>query len=292
MSGAGWAALSGAGFGLFQALNARALRDLNSVYASTFLQLLVAAAILAAAALATEDVSDLADAPFWGLAAFALAGLVHFFVGWTTLNFSQARIGAARTSPLLSTAPVFGLFFALVFTSEVPDVAAIGGIALTIGGAYLIADPGGGQRARLRESGFALATACAWALSPILTIEGLQDLDSPLLGVTLGIFAAALAYGALLAVTGTPVVGELGSRSALALKLVAGVIVALATWGRWLSLDDTDVGVVLALQLLAIPVVLVFAPLISGRHVEVVTRKIWAGAGLVMAGSLVLIALA
>jgi drug/metabolite transporter (DMT)-like permease len=292
VSGAGWAALSGAGFGLFQALNARAVRELSSVYASTFLQLLVAAGILAAAALATEDVSELGEAPFWGLAAFALAGLIHFFVGWTTLNFSQARIGAARTSPLLATAPVFGLMFALIFTSEIPDVAALGGIALTIGGAYLIADPGGGRRARLRESGFALATAAAWALSPILTVEGLERLESPLLGVTLGMFAAAIAYGALLAITATPVAGSLGGRGALGLNLAAGIVVALATWGRWVSLDDTAVGVVLALQLLSVPVVLVLAPLISGRHIEVVTAKIWAGAFLVIAGSLVLIALA
>lgn len=292
MSGAAWAALSGAGFGLFQSLNARAVREITSVYASTFLQLLVAAAILAVAALATEDIGELGDASTWGLVAFALAGLVHFFVGWTTLNFSQARIGAARSSPLLSTAPVFGLLFAVVFLSEVPGWAAFPGIVLTIAGAYLISDPGGGQRARLRDSGFALATACAWALSPILTVEGLDELDSPLLGVTLGMFAAAFAYGVLLAITRTPVRGSLGTREALSLKLAAGVVVAFATWGRWISLDDTAVGVVLALQLLSVPVVLVLAPMISGRHIEIVNAKIWAGAALVIAGSLVLIVLA
>ena len=63
-------------------------------------------------------------------------------------------------------------------------------------------------------------------------------------------------------------------------------MVAFAIWARWASLDDTDVGVVLALRLLSVPVVLVLAPLISGRHVEMVTAKIWAGAGLVIAGSL------
>jgi drug/metabolite transporter (DMT)-like permease len=181
VSGAAWAALSGAGFGLFQALNARAVRDLG-VYASTFLQLLVAALILAIAAVATEDVGELAHVSAWGLAAFALAGLVHFFVGWTTLNFSQARIGAARTSPLLATTPLFGLVFAAVFASELPRAAALGGVALTIVGAYLVSDPGGGQRARLADSGFAAATACTWALSAILTVEGLEELDSPLLG--------------------------------------------------------------------------------------------------------------
>jgi drug/metabolite transporter (DMT)-like permease len=291
VSGAAWAALSGAGFGLFQAVNAKAVRQLESVYASTFLQLLVATAVLALAAVSFEDVAAIGEASAWGIIAFGLAGLVHFFVGWTTLNFSQARIGAARSSPLLSTAPLFGLVFAAILTSELPRWVALGGIALTIAGAYLVSDPGGGQRARLRDSGFALATAAAWGLSPILTVEGLEGLDSPLLGVTIGMLAAAGAYGILLAATRTPLRGAAGEREAISLKLIAGVIVALATWGRWISLEDTDVGVVLALQLLSVPVVLVAAPIISGRHIEVVTPKIWAGALLVMAGSLLLIVL-
>lgn len=287
MSGAGWAALSGAGFGLFQALNARAVRDLDSVYFSTFLQLVLATAVLAIASVATEDLGALADASAWGIIVFALAGMVHFLVGWTTLNISQARIGAARTSPLLSTSPLFGLVFAALVASQVPGWLAVLGIALTIGGAYLVADPGAGERAAFSDSIFALATACAWALSAVLTVEGLEGFDSPLLGVTVGMLAATAAYGALLPFTSEPV--RLGNREALNLKLLAGLIVGIATWGRWLALDDAAVGVVLALQLLSVPVVLVAAPLISGRHIEVVTRQIWVGATLIIAGSLLLI---
>jgi uncharacterized membrane protein len=174
--------------------------------------------------------------------------------------------------------------------SQVPGWPSAVAIALTIGGAYLVTDPGGMERLHLRDSAFGLATACAWSASAIFTLEGLDGLDSPLLGVTIGMLAAALAYGAVLAITRTPV--RLGERSpgALAPKLLAGVIVALATWGRWLALDDVDVAVVLALNLLSVPVVLVVAPLISGRHVEIVTTRIWAGAALVIAGSLLLIA--
>lgn len=289
MSGAAWAALSGSGFGVFQALNARALREIGSVYPSTFLQLLVATVILAIAALVSEDLSELAAAPVTGIGAFALAGLVHFFVAWTTLNLSQARIGAARTSPLLSTSPIFGLLFAVALTSDLPGWAALGGIAVTIAGAYLVSDPGGGNRASLGDSGFALATACAWALSSILTVEGLERLDSPLLGVTIGMLTAAAAYGILLVGSRTTMRGSLGDAGALSLKLAAGVIVALATWARWVSLDSAAIAVVLALQLLSVPVVLVLAPIVSGRHVEVVTPKIWAGATLVLAGSLLLI---
>lgn len=289
MSGAAWAALSGAGFGLFQALNARAVRGLGTVYFSTFLQLAVATVILAAIALATEDLSRLAEAPEWSLIAFALAGVVHFFVGWTTLNFSQARIGAARTSPMLATTPVWGLGFAALFAAELPTPIALAGVALTIVGAYLVSDPGGGHRARLRDSGFALATAAAWALSPILTVEGLEGLDSPLLGVVVGMLAASLCFGVLLTASSEPIRGSLGGREALGLKLIAGVIVAIATWWRWISLEDADVAVVLALQLMSVPTVLVLAPVVSGRHIEIVTRRIWAGAALVLAGALLLI---
>jgi drug/metabolite transporter (DMT)-like permease len=290
VSGALWATAAGIGFGLFQALNAKAVRDLGNAFLSTFLQLVIAAVVLLAVSLATEDIGDLADATAWGIVAFALAGMIHFFGGWTTLNLSQQRIGAARTSPLLSTTPAFGLAFGVAAASQVPGWSSAIAIALTIGGAYLVTDPGGMERLRLRDSGFGLATACAWSASAIFTLEGLDGLDSPLLGVTIGMLAAVLAYATLLAITRTPV--RLGERSpgALTPKLLAGVIVALATWGRWLALDDVDVAVVLALNLLSVPVVLVVAPLISGRHVEIVTARIWAGAGLVIAGSLLLIA--
>ncbi len=202
MSGAAWAALSGVGFGLFQALNARAVRELTSVYVSTFLQLLVAFAILALATLATEDLSDLGDELGLGPDRLRARRARPFLHRLDHAELSPSRIGAARTSPLLSTAPLFGLVFAAIFFADLPGAAALGGIALVIGGAYLVSDPGGGQRARLADSGFALATAAAWALSPILTVEGLQELDSPLLGVTIGMLAASLAYGVLLAVTG------------------------------------------------------------------------------------------
>ena len=141
----------------------------------------------------------------------------------------------------------------------------------------------------MRDSGFALATAAAWALSPILTVEGLEGLDSPLLGVVIGMLAASLCFAILLGVSSEPLRGGLGEREALGLKLIAGVIVAIATWWRWISLEDTAVAVMLALQLTSVPTVLVFAPIVSGRHIEIVTRRIWAGAVLVIAGALLLI---
>ena len=285
MSGALWAAASGVGFGLFQSVNRRAVLDIEDSYVSTFVQLVIAAIVLLAATFVTEDVGRLADAPAWSLIAFAAAGVVHFLVGWTFLNVSQRRIGATRTSPLLTTAPVFGLVLAFVFIGERPSALALAAILPMIGGAYLVA--GGGEEARGRDALPGLACAFMWGLSPILTVEALEGLDSPLLGVTLGMVASVAAYAVFLAGRRRPV--RIGS-SALAFKLAAGLLVALATWWRWLALDGTSVGAVLALALLSVPIVLFLSPLLVGRHLERVTPRVWLGSLFVVAGSLALIA--
>src|SRR5204862_7976305 len=80
VSGALWATASGIGFGLFQALNAKAVRALDDPYVSTFLQLLVAAAVLLAASRAPEDPGAGGAAAACSVGAFARRGLVHLFV--------------------------------------------------------------------------------------------------------------------------------------------------------------------------------------------------------------------
>jgi drug/metabolite transporter (DMT)-like permease len=114
VSGTLLAAASGVGFGVFQSVNARAVRSIDDPYRSTFLQLNVAAGVLVLAALISGDLLALADAPPSALVNFAIAGVLHFLAGWSLLNLSQQRIGAARTSPLLTTVPVFGVVIAAV----------------------------------------------------------------------------------------------------------------------------------------------------------------------------------
>jgi drug/metabolite transporter (DMT)-like permease len=284
VTGALWAAASGIGFGLFQSINRLAVRDMDA-YVSTFLQVAVAFVVLAAIALATEDLGSLAHTGTWPLVAFAGAGLVHFLAGWTFLNLSQKRIGAARTSPLLTVTPVFGLALAALAFGELPSAFALLAVAVIVAGAFLVSRSGPG--ARLRDARFGLACALMWALSPLLTVEGLDGGLSPLLGVTIGMLASVAAYAVVLGARGLAV-----PRRSLSVKLLAGVLVAFATWSRWVALDDAAVGVVLALNLVSVPIVLFLAPVLSGRHLEQVTARVWAGAALVVCGSLALIAVA
>lgn len=297
MTGALWAVTAGVGFGLFQTVNRRAVQGLD-VYLATFLQLAVSAVILSAASVGTEDLGLLAAAPSAAVASFIVAGLFHFFVGWTLLNASQKRIGAARTSPLIGTTPLFGTVIAAAALRELPPPLAIIGIVVVVAGVILIssetAPDGGSDTARASTAGrrgslFGLGAALVWAISPIFIRYGLTGLPSPLLGVTVGMVASVAAYGVVLLARGSRASRAPVPRDAVFFKLVAGVLVGLSVWARWIALALAPVGVVLALTLMSVPVVLVLSPRVVGRHLERVTSRIWLGAGLTVGGCLVLV---
>jgi drug/metabolite transporter, DME family len=314
MAGVAWAAVAGIGFGLFQSVNRAALRGMDAI-ASTFLQLLISAVVLVAASLVTDDPRRLLAAPAAALLSFAAAGLVHFSVGWTLLNLSQQRLGAARTSPLLASTPLFGVVLAALTLHELPSAPELAGVALIVGGVYAVELDRSGRRRRAGRvpaaparppanpagppadpaaqppaaawtaSLFGLGTALCWAVSPILIRQGLRGLPSPLLGVTIGLVAATAAYGLALPLRRRRL---RVAREALGWKLAAGLLVGVSTWTRWYAVALVPVAVVLALGLLSVPTVLAAAPLLVGRQAERVTAPVLAGATLVVAGALVI----
>jgi drug/metabolite transporter (DMT)-like permease len=297
MSGAMWALAAGAGFGVFQALNRQAVRGMD-VYVATFVQLLVSSVVLVAISLFTEDINLVFSAPISAILSFVAAGFFHFLIGWTLLNASQKRIGAARTSPLIATVPLFGAFVAAVTIREVPTWLELIGIGIIVLGAYMVSKEGENQAdaatvkqryaALLSASWMGLSAAFFWAVSPIFIRIGLQGLPSPMLGVTIGVTASALSYAIILLWQrgrwlGVPITNE-----AWTFKLMAGVLVGLSTWMRWVALDLAPIAVVLALTMISSPLVIVLAPLISGKHLERVTAMLWMGTGLILFGALLL----
>ena len=301
MSGALWALSAGLGFGLFQSLNRRGVRGMD-VFVATFIQLLLSAIVLAAATALTVDLGLLANASIGTIANFAIAGFIHFFVGWTFLNASQKLIGAARTTSLIGTTPLFGAFFAAVTLSEIPTLIGIGGILLIVGGVFLVnrikaeAAPAEteGMATGLRSLLLGLAAAVCWSISPTFIRLGLAELPSPLLGVTVGVTASMIGYALVLVVRTVRSGGSAlqMSSDALLFKIVAGMLIGVSTWMRWVALDLTGVAIVLALSLISVPVVNLLSPFVVGRSLERVTLQVWAGSSFIIAGSLVLIFLA
>jgi drug/metabolite transporter (DMT)-like permease len=139
MTGIWWAVLSGLGFGLFQTFNRRAGRGMDA-YRATFILLLVSAVLLIVASLATENVTLLSAAPLGALVSFGLAGLIHFFVGWTLLSVSQKKVGAARTGALVGATPLFASAIAALTLGEVLRLPTLLGIVLVVAGVYLVSN--------------------------------------------------------------------------------------------------------------------------------------------------------
>jgi drug/metabolite transporter (DMT)-like permease len=131
--------VAGVGFGVFQSFNRRSGRSIDA-YLSTFILLLVSAAILVAASILTEDLSLLWDAPLRAIASFGLAGFIHFFLGWTLLTLSQKRVGAARTGALIGATPLFAFVVGVVAFGEFLSWPIVLGIILVISGVYLVSN--------------------------------------------------------------------------------------------------------------------------------------------------------
>jgi drug/metabolite transporter (DMT)-like permease len=299
VTGVTLALLAGAGFGVFQAVNRRAVVRMD-VYVATFLQLLVSALVLGAISVTTEDLSQLMTAPNIALLNFALAGFFHFFCGWTFLNASQKQIGAARTGALIATIPLFGVVLAAALLQEIPTALTMIGIFLMMGGVYLIHysqdafGAGAGVTAhsllgtRWGSLFWGLAAAFCMSLSPVFIRRGLEGLPSPMLGVTVGMATSALTYGIVLIVR--RIYASLGTVTwdSLSFKLAAGILVGLATWSRWVALDLAPVAVVLSLMLIAVPITNLIAPLLVERHLEQITVQVWIGSMLIAGGAFIL----
>lgn len=317
MSGVVWAAVAGVSFGVFQSVNRATLVEMD-VYESTFIQLLASSVVLVGALVLVRETGQLAGLSMRALLNFALAGLVHFLGGWTLLNMSQKQVGAARTSPLLATTPLFGTVLAVVTLREIPGAVAVLGMLTIVVGVYVIqldragleapvrhalgrpedgsavglGGPKSGRghlAARLASSRFGLGAAFAWAVSPIFIRQGLHELASPLVGVTIGVVAATSAYGLLILARRRRGVRTSAPRQAVNWKIAAGVLVALATWTRWYALSRASVAAVLSLGLLSVPTVIALAPVLAGQHLERVTPLVVLGSALVLTGALVLI---
>ena len=139
-----------------------------------------------------------------------------------------------------------------------------------------------------RNSLFGIGTAICFAISAIFIRHGLEDMPSPLLGVTIGMVITAIAYGVLLLFRRKQIRQGSIPLDAWLFQIAAGAIVGLATWARWIALDIAPVAVVMALGRTNVPVVIFLAPLLVGRKLERVTVRVWLGAGLIIAGAVLL----
>lgn len=292
LAGALYAALAGVGFGVFQVFNRKARAGFN-VYRATFTLLFVSAILLAIGSILTEDLSLLLQAPVSAYVNFGLAGLIHFFLGWTLITVSQNKVGAARTGALVGATPLFATLVAALAFDEFLSPPVLVGVVTVVAGVYFVSVSGKNEanpvRFSWRDSIYGLGVALCFSISPIFIRGGLDELGSPLLGVTIGMAVSAIAYGIILLLRNERLNLNQVPRDSLYYQVAAGLFVGASTWIRWLALTMAPVAVVLALGRLNVPVVIILSIFLIGQKEERVTGRVWLGATLVVAGSLLLI---
>ena len=296
MEGVVWGAVAGVAFGFFQATTRRANRGIDP-YVATFTVLFVSFVTLAAVAVVVEQPSRLLQAPVSALVSFALAGMANFFFGWTFMVLAQQRIGAARTAVVAATAPLFGTALAFFTIGERTHPVALLGVVFVVLGVALLAGSTGGATPGVvggSRTGvvFGLLTAIAWGASAVLARHGLDQVPTPLSGITVGMGASAAAYGIGLVIRRMrrrevpPTVG----RDALLALTVAGLLVAIGIGTQWIAFGLAPLAIVLALNQLAVPVVLLAAPVIVGATGERMTKWSMLGTAITVGGTLQIIA--
>lgn len=286
MSGVVLATLSGVGFGLFQTLNSQAVRQVRNGYLAIYVKVLVAAVVLGGIGLLANQLQGVGQWDRGAVFYFGIAGVVHFSLGWYFLAVSQKKIGAARTggSACSHSAGRNRARGALGKSDSRRDR----GVRCSPDDGRSCLDIEWGKGFGLRGAGWVFATATAWSISSIRVLSGFARVPLIAGAVALGMFAAVIAHTALLLITGQQAALRVDWRRAFWWRVAAVVCVAFATWGRWAALDIADVGVVLALNLVSVPVVLLLAPL-TGHKDEPVDRELWAGSAIIIAGALMLI---
>lgn len=283
MTGVTWAIAAGVGFGMYQSVLRRATVRIDA-YRTTLASLVVAVVVLAAVAGLTEDPGRLAGTSAIGLVSFGAAGVVHFVAGWTFLGLSQQRIGASRTGVVIAATPLIGTLLAAIFLDEQVSAQILAGVVLVAAGVGLIAAEGtrgSGDRRSWGNPLYGLGAAASWGTSPLFIRRGLEELDVPILGVTVGMTVAAVVMGAVIWLGWRPT-SVASIRPVLGWIVLGGLLVGAAIVAQWEAFAAIEISVAIALMQLSTPVVVVTAPFVTRSHRERPT--IWTVAGMLAVG--------
>lgn len=98
---------------------------------------LLAGLLLTGVMVALTQRDALAAVSMTTVALFALIGILNFPMGRFFNYLSMSRLGVARSTPLLASAPLFAVVIAVFVTGEQLGVATAAGIALIFAGLYV-----------------------------------------------------------------------------------------------------------------------------------------------------------
>jgi drug/metabolite transporter, DME family len=208
-----------------------------------------------------------------GVAAPGLARLAYY----TGVD----RVGVARATALVSTAPLLAVALAIVALDERPTTTLLAGAVSVVAGGIVLSLRGRTDVAwRRRDLGLPIVGALGFAVRDVVSRHGLREFPEPMIAAAVATLTSVVLMWALVAVTGTT---ALPARSGLTFIVLAGLSEGMAYLTMWRALATADVSVVSPL-ISAQPVFAVALTAVFLRDLERVTWRIVLGAGLIVTG--------
>jgi len=222
---------------------------------------------------------------------FVIAGLFSpALVRWLYF-ISLDRIGPSVSSSILATGPAFTAVIAIVLLNEKITLQISLGILTIIGGIVIFErdmnnETGFGSRNR-KDLIFPLLAAVFFSFAVVTRKLGLNVLDSPIFGVTVGFVTSMVVYSAVC-------LGSKKMRSAISIRkqdlpifLAAGTFLTAAWLSLFYALSYGEAIIVTPLANLHPMFVLVLSYFFLGK-LEKITKGIVVGACVVVAGVLLI----
>ncbi len=222
---------------------------------------------------------------------FILAGIFSpALVRWLYF-ISLDRIGPSMSSSIISTGPAFTAIIAIVFLKEKATLNIVLGIILIIGGIITferdISSSGKFVVRHKQDLIFALLSAILVGLAIVIRKMGLNTLDEPIFGVTVGFTTSLVFYGMMCLVFK-------GMRAAISLNLKntlylsgAGVFLTTAWLTLFYALSYGDAIIVAPLASLH-PVMVLGWSYLFFKDIEKITFKTVLGVIVVLIGVLLI----
>lgn len=226
--------------------------------------------------------------PTWALALFAVTGLLATALARVLSYVGVQRVGASVNSAGINTRPVWAMLLAVVLLGESVTVQTVLGVGLVVGGLVALAFSEGGDVTgwRLRDLAFPVAAALTFAGGNVARRFGLVASDvTSLEAVALNETAGLLGLLTFVLVRRRDDVrGFLAApRRAYGYFVGCGLLSALALFSLFEAFDRGRVVIVDPLSSPTSLFAILFTALFL-RDVEQVTRKLVAGAALVVGG--------
>lgn len=255
-------------------------------YTGVWINMLVGAVGLWICVFATGGVGEVSTR---SLLLFAAAGLIGTVGGRLTRFLSIAKVGASVSAAVSSLTPLIATFLAIVLLGErVTLPILVGTVVITIGTVLLSTS---GERLGFRPwlIVWPIISATCFGIVQIIRKIGLDDMG-PVLGTSINLTAAAIAFSALMLASGHRGISACRGRP-LFYFVFAGLAENTSVLLTIVALTLGAVSVVVPL-IAAMPIFVLILSHFFLKGVEVITARVVAGTLLIVLGVCVITALA